>query len=1444
MKRQINIRFFILSSVTLIAIGVSAYFAHGYQSRRHADYLVKRGQENEDAGARDLALDYYRKYLAFRPSDGAIRGRVGIILASNAVTLRQKEAAFLTLERALRDDPNLVGVRRKAVQVAIELYRFADARANLEVLLKSSDPDPELMVQNGQCLEEEGRIVEAIAQYREAIDRAPDRVHTYERLAGVLLREKRRPEAIQVMAKLIDNNPHSITARLSRFEFSRGIGDLKTAREDLAAAQSTSNLGDSEADVLLAAADLARVDAEAEPDRAQANQKIAKARSLYARGRKLSAKTIRFVIGAAELELAQRNRSEAVKILREHEAAKTKDISELWAVSTLYIEADETAEAERIIASLTGKIEAAAIDFLTARLKMRRGELSDAVRLLDRCRSEFVHAKDLAFQTEMLLAKCFERLDQSDLRLDACSKATVIDPSSQEARFALAMALAAQGKVEEALGKLQALREENSKYRIPIARTRIAQAREQAAIIAQLQASPELADKVIAAKAQMDQYLAAAASELNGAKELPGYDFVRVDFLLATGKRDDAKKILEEGRMNNPEEVGYWQFLALLAAADGKTADGMAILDEAAKKLGDKIELKLSRIELLIRDKAAAAAYKPFEAGLESLAETDRDRLTFLLIEAYTRSKSQADAERLLDSMAEKRPNDLGVLVRLLEAKLSQDNISDLDSLVDRIRKAEGEDGAIWRFAKAYGLWQLYLKDRVANRVSTIAAKEFLKDAGKRRPKWERIPLLEAQIDDATGETETAIEKYKAAIQLGIRHPDVVRRTVQLLVSRRRIDEARDLLTDSRRSNPKMREELGRPTVEIAMLQDDTSAETVELAERLVKDSKNPNDFVWLGLVYNSNARRVNDGWPQKAEVAFRRAIQIDPTAPEPWIMLVEHLVRLARLDEQAGPRLEQAKGEIEKAEKAIPAEKRSRALATCYDLVGNKAEAEKHYNALVKQSPNDLNVLRSQILFQLQNGETEKAIPSLRRFIDLAPTDSDLRRWGRRALAGAFIASNDFARSGEALDLVDSNLRERQGNPDDLQVRAIVNASRPGSRQQSIKELEDLFARANPSPQMEFVLARLYELDGNWIKAQERMESLLTKGGKRNPAYYSHFIQALLRRDDTTAAARWLTRLESVVRAAQDKANDRTDKSPVIVELRARVWAKQGRKADASRLLKQFAAEVYQERKNPLVLRDVGRLLADLKLTADAEELIRQYVAAAEMKNPTSVLTLAEFLAREDRVAEAIRLCSGALKSANPELTAILAISSVRLGKATPDDYKSAGAVIDEAMRLKPQSLDLQISLAEFHDAEGRYDEAIERYRAILEKDPKSDIALNNLAWLLAFQEGKAAEALEIIERAIRTAGPQANLLDTKGVILISLNRPDEAVKVLAEAVTQARSPELYYHLAMAHYRAKQSVEAGRTWRLAKEAGFTTKNLHPLENKSYEELLKIIPRD
>jgi tetratricopeptide (TPR) repeat protein len=123
------------------------------------------------------------------------------------------------------------------------------------------------------------------------------------------------------------------------------------------------------------------------------------------------------------------------------------------------------------------------------------------------------------------------------------------------------------------------------------------------------------------------------------------------------------------------------------------------------------------------------------------------------------------------------------------------------------------------------------------------------------------------------------------------------------------------------------------------------------------------------------------------------------------------------------------------------------------------------------------------------------------------------------------------------------------------------------------------------------------------------------------------------------------------------------------------------------------------------------------------------------------------------------------------------------------------------------------------------------------LERDPNNVAALNNLAWLLVTKDGRADEALRLIEQAIQLGGPVSNLLDTRGLIRLTLGQNEAALKDLEEAAAQSGSANHLFHLAKAQLRAGNLQAAADAWRKAQAAGLTAATIHPFEKEAYARL-------
>jgi Tfp pilus assembly protein PilF len=150
-----------------------------------------------------------------------------------------------------------------------------------------------------------------------------------------------------------------------------------------------------------------------------------------------------------------------------------------------------------------------------------------------------------------------------------------------------------------------------------------------------------------------------------------------------------------------------------------------------------------------------------------------------------------------------------------------------------------------------------------------------------------------------------------------------------------------------------------------------------------------------------------------------------------------------------------------------------------------------------------------------------------------------------------------------------------------------------------------------------------------------------------------------------------------------------------------------------------------------------------------------------------------------------------------------------------------------------------LQSFLAELEDSRGHDAEAMRIYRQILQRNPQHVLALNNLAFMLAVTQGDTAEALALVNAAIDQAGPVGPLLDTRAVIYLKASRTDLALKDLQQAVLLDSSWLSYFHLAQAHFQARDRFNARKFLAKATELGLKADALHRLELEAYRQLTR-----
>ena len=1397
MTRQVNLKFVAALLVTLTVLGVGTHFLHAFQVKRNAGVLLRRAEEAEEKKDFATALDFFGRYLGFRPDDTEALARYALLLEQESFSPASRLRAFLLLEEVLRRAPERDDVRRRVIKLAMSIERFADAKEELALLLKSFPEDPELEELFGRCEEGSSRFDKAAEWYDKVICHDPHRADAYARLTNIYRSQLDKPaKADEVMERLVKANPESVRARLARGDYLRKLGLLAEANQEISYARK--KLAPDEADVLLASSDLA-----------QAAGKADEARGYLETGLTQHPDDPRFHLGLADLELRRGRRPKAVSHLRE--AVKvlpdTAQAALLWTAADLFLDSGEPKEAELLVKRLgQSAYPLPAVDYLRARLALNDGRVAEARDLLEKQRPKLVRSPELARQVDLLLGQCHERLQNPEAQLAAYRRAATEAAPSDPARLGLASALLANGQVDEAITEYRKLMPRLPELRLTVARLLILQ---------NLRLPPARRGWE-----QVELLLRDAPPEVRQTVE---YSMLGVELVLVRGQEEEARKELEAAVVREPKEARYWLGLAALADRSNK-ANGekpfeksLKILDEAEKHLGDSVALRLARATRLAglpREEACAVLRKLEEGG--AFDGADLTRLQLGLADAYDRLGAAEDAHRLLDRVAERLPYDLAVRVLLFDHALLAADQAAMQKYIGEVRRLEGEAGPLWRYGEATRLILLASKGETSD---LVRARRLLAEAGKIRPRWARLALRQADIEELEGSLDAALDHYRQALALGERAPPVVRRTVQLLTARR-LEEARQVL-ESLQEQAAMPADLDRLAAEVSLLNGEPRERTLELASRAVaRDSKDYRDQLWRGQVLQVAEQR------QEAEAAFRRAVELEPKAPDAWVSLVAFLAGTDRKKD--------AEAEIERAKAALPARDLGAALAVFYERVGQRDKADEQYLALLRERPDDTVVLQDVARFYLRDGDTAKANPYLRKLMDASGQAAEpAARWARRALALSMADGGDFRQSREALTLLDENLRRHPDSPEDQRARALVLALRPGGRRESIRTLEDSFARLRPTAAEQLLLARLYEADRNWPKANEHLLALVTSKDGDNPTHLAYYVRALLRHDEVAQAAVWQARLEK-------KSPD----SLLTVEARARLLNRQGQGNDAARLLLEFARKEYAAQKDPIILRGVASLLEELKRYDDAEKLYREYLAVTEAKQPENVLALVLFLAKRDRPAEALDLCEQAWKKVPPDVAARVSVAPLRLGRPSADDFRRVERWLEAVLKQKPDSANLLVALADLRDAEGRSADAEAIYRAILAREPRNPRALNNLAWLLALHDGKGAEALELIDQAVESAGPVASRLDTRGVIHLLLGQTDQAIKDLEDAAVERPTGEVYFHLAWAYLQARNQGPAQRAWDRARELKLTEKSLHRLERPEFERLKAILERE
>jgi tetratricopeptide (TPR) repeat protein len=709
-------------------------------------------------------------------------------------------------------------------------------------------------------------------------------------------------------------------------------------------------------------------------------------------------------------------------------------------------------------------------------------------------------------------------------------------------------------------------------------------------------------------------------------------------------------------------------------------------------------------------------------------------------------------------------------------------------------------------------------------------------------PKSPKARLDMGMVDEKLGKPREAAQFYQGVIDV---NPDDVQaraRLARLYLFSAAPDQALELIRPALEKHP---DDASLLTVRAAVrVQQNNLDDAVADGQRAVMLDPNSEDAVAvLAGIYR--AQNETD----KAQSLLEQSVQKIPATVDLRLVLAQiylqekrpadaeaqllklvvlqprekaHRVRLAQFYAQQN-QVEAAEKVLRQAVKDMPDE-RDLKLSLVSFLAGRRSRdvAEQELRGMIAAAPEDFELQFALASFYQDGKEPEKAKAVYQGIIDkegLAPPALT----ARDRLAGIRLQQGDVA---SALALANQVLAKSPRDDDALMVRGNIALARKDPR----AAIADLRAVLRDQPNAEGVvrtLARAHLANGEPALAEETIRrateadpgnaslqldfaQLLAQLGKAEQA--KPIIAELVKRHPDDIAARDAQYHMAMATRDLDAAAAAADALVTLRPMQAGGYLYQGMVAEARKhdeealRLSDQAAKLQPDATEPL--EAVVRVLVNMKRVPDAIKRLDES-ASAYPSSSFALVIKGELLLRAARTTEAKDVFKQAIARTPKWWPPYRGLAAAQL--ANKEDSAVAIATLRGAMPLVDQNEQLVLQLAAVLENSGKQDEAMQQYEEVIQKDPQSEVAANNLAMLLATYRTDRADLDRAKELSARFANsPNPSYLDTYGWVLYKRGDTAGSVPVLTKVVAAVPdAPLSRYHLGMAQSAAGDATDA-----------------------------------
>lgn len=545
---------------------------------------------------------------------------------------------------------------------------------------------------------------------------------------------------------------------------------------------------------------------------------------------------------------------------------------------------------------------------------------------------------------------------------------------------------------------------------------------------------------------------------------------------------------------------------------------------------------------------------------------------------------------------------------------------------------------------------------------------------------------------------------------------------------------------------------------------------------------------------------------PEDVELVRRRLSELPSPAP----VRAPVLAALAALEMKVG-HVAEAESLLQKAKAADPT------FVAAYSTEGaiqvskrNLPEADKAFKQAAELSAPRSPQRLQYVQFKIRTGQLPDAIKLLEEMT--VKTPDYLPAW--LALAEINLGKNELTEAKRQID--------RVAHRDPQSLEAMMLQGRLHSLNNQPEKAIELFEKLTTSypklTELHLELGRAYALSGELTKAIGSLNQALAL----NPGHTDTALllaQLHMRRGDYNAAIALLRRL----------LEQRPNLAPARVML-ADAYRSQGSMPEALQLYRQLAQQFPD---NPQPSMAIGIILAQqgknadaqaafeqaFKLTPDSPAALEQIVnLGIRNRQYASVTTRVETeVAANPKLAGPGQLLLAKIKLAQEDQTAAEAHlkKAIELMPDSPSPYLLLAGVYsranreDEALRQlnevltrDPKQITALMLVSVIHDQRGNLAEARAGYEKLLAVNPRSMVALNNLAYLEAEKFNDLEKAYALAQKARQFAPGDPHTADTLGWILHRRRQYARARGLLEESLEKLSGEgEIHFHLGLTCY-------------------------------------------